>query len=157
VSKNYLTAEHRSASLRQFRKLTDTVSPACIHPDIEPTRIRKDEADVQSLVTLMEDTWTNPMDDSPSELISISTGTTATPEIEKDILNAYQIGETAYSEFKTKRMNSTKSEKFHDPLAKQNLKTFNNLKQQKIAGKSAREIVLKADHRLGALFSLLAV
>ena len=81
VSKYYLTAEHRSVSLRQFRAMVDVKNQTFVHPDLQPSRIKKDEADVQSLVDLMEDNWTNPLDNEPSDLISISTGTVAIPAI----------------------------------------------------------------------------
>jgi hypothetical protein len=157
VSKYYLTAEHRSASLRQFRTMVQMVDPEFVHPDLEPSRIRKDEAGVQSLVDMMEDNWTNPLEEGVSDLISISTGTAATPDIAHDLLQANVIGEKAYSDFKQKRVGPNKSEKFHGTLSKQNLKTFSNLKEQrKTTSKSQRETVLKADHRLFGRIILIA-
>jgi hypothetical protein len=54
VLKYYLTAEHRCAS-RQFREMINAHKSVFIHPDLQPSRIKKDEAGAQSLVDLMED------------------------------------------------------------------------------------------------------
>ena len=83
ISKYYLTAEYRSTSLKQFRTMIDMVNSESVHTDLEPSRIRKDEADVKSLVCLMDDNWTNPFDKGPTELLSISTGTVANLTIAK--------------------------------------------------------------------------
>ena len=41
-------------------------------PDLQRSRIRKNEADVESLVDLMENSWLNPMYPEETELVSIS-------------------------------------------------------------------------------------
>lgn len=56
----------------------------------------------------MEDNWTDAIDNGPSDLISISTSTTITPEIVDDMPSAYQIGYNAYINFTYERINPTK-------------------------------------------------
>jgi hypothetical protein len=41
--------------------MVEMVDPEFVHPDLEPSRIKKDESDVQSLVDMMESNWTNPL------------------------------------------------------------------------------------------------
>jgi hypothetical protein len=121
------------------------LDPECVHPDIEPSRIRKDEDGVQSLVDMMADNWINPLVEGSSDLISISTGTAATPDIAHDLLQANVIGEKAYSDF-------------HGTLSKQNLKTFRNLKEQrKTTGKSHSDLYSKqTTNSLGVFSSVIA-
>ena len=54
LSRYYLTAEHRTSWLKQLQDLTDIKPPGVSHHDLQPSRIRKDELAVQSLVDLME-------------------------------------------------------------------------------------------------------
>ncbi|KAK3741541.1 hypothetical protein QZH41_002925 [Actinostola sp. cb2023] len=155
VSKYYLTAEYRSTFLKQLRQMIELQTPGLHHADLGISRIKKDEADVQILVDLFEKNWTNPFDPS-DELVSISTGTAATPEISKDLLGAYTIGEQAYTEFKEKRIENESSQKFHDRLPKHNLKSFTNIKAKKKTKSSNKEAILKADHRLFGRMVLIA-
>ncbi|KAG0728083.1 hypothetical protein GWK47_033223 [Chionoecetes opilio] len=73
VARYYLTSEYRSRYLRQLRamvvgqKYTDFS-----HPDLQMPRIRRDEADVQSLVQLMETSWLNPFNAEQGDLVSLS-------------------------------------------------------------------------------------
>ena len=116
---------------------------------------------MQTLLHLLKTNWTNPFDYS-EELVSLSTGTTASPDISDDLLGAYTEGEKAYTEFK-KRIESGPSQesqekcpKFHDKLKRWNLKTFSSINKQKKTKTSNQEIVLKADHRLFGRMVLVA-
>lgn len=123
-----------------------SVSSETNHPDLSRTRIRKDEDAVQSLVTLMEDNWTDPFGPEPSELVCLSTGATASPKIATDLLTAQEQGNTAYLTFQEKRLDKQEIP-FFDRLPKMNLKTFDNKK--KTTNKAAnREIVMKSDRKL---------
>ena len=42
------------------------------HTDLEKTSIKRDESDVASMVDLLENNWTNPFGNDPSDLVSIS-------------------------------------------------------------------------------------
>lgn len=65
------------------------------HNDLQQSRIARDEADVKSLMEIMEESWINPFKGDPTELICLSSGKLATPEIEKDLLQAQAIGENS--------------------------------------------------------------
>ena len=64
----------------------------------------RDEADVQSIVKLLEDDWTNNFDPNEREFVSISTGTLVPPDVARDIIDAHKIGMAAYGEFKRDRL-----------------------------------------------------
>ncbi|KAG1664918.1 ATP-dependent RNA helicase DHX8 [Nymphon striatum] len=93
------------------------------HKDMQMTRIIKDEADVQALVTMLESNWINPFDENSQELVSISSGKLATPDITEDLLHAHESGKKAYDASKTERLEQEPpARKFHDPMKKLNLK-----------------------------------
>ena len=86
------------------------------HTDLEKTRIKRDESDVASMVDLLENNWSNPFGNNPSDLVSISTGTVASPVVATDLLAACEKGEHAYKESKQQRI--PKGDCFHDPIKK---------------------------------------
>ena len=69
------------------------------HTDLLKTRIKRYESDVASMVDLLENNWTNAFGYHPSDLVSISTGTVASPDVSTDLLAAREKGEHAYKEF----------------------------------------------------------
>ena len=81
-------------------------------------RIHKDESDIVAIVDILENDWTNPFDKDPTDLISISTGAAATPEVCNDLLNALQKGEDAYLTFQEKYLQEGKG--FYDSITKMN-------------------------------------
>ncbi|KAJ8398216.1 hypothetical protein AAFF_G00430600 [Aldrovandia affinis] len=62
VERYYLTCEYRSNYLKQLRRMVGCGMSHFSHPDLQMSRITRDEADVQSIVKLLEDNWTNPFD-----------------------------------------------------------------------------------------------
>ena len=95
------------------------------------------------MVDLLESNWTNPFI-SYQPFLSISTGATASQEIERDLSRAYLVGETAYQQFKKERLQPKKPPvKFHHTLRKQKLKTFSDLNKTKnVKKRKCNETVL---------------
>ena len=149
VSRYYMVAEYRSIFLGQLREMLHLKS-YFNHADLQKRRTERDEADVKSLVEMLENNWNNPFDNEKQELICISTGRVASPEVEEDSLCAKQRGEQAFLEFSRQRIESSPPKKnFHDKLSKLNLKTFSELNKKKtIRKESGKEIILKADRML---------
>ena len=139
-----VTISQRSVCLKELRRMTDVSSPTN-HPDLSRTRIRKDEDAVQSLVELMENNWTDPFGHS-SEVVCLSTGASASPDISRDLLTAQEKGNKAYLVFQEKRLDKQEVP-FFDPLPKLNLKTFDN-KKKATRKATNKEIVLKSDRKL---------
>ena len=147
VSKYYLTSEYHSAYLRQLREMVGQNDSPLTHPDLQFPRIRKDEADVQSIVDLLENCWANPLSPDQKELVSLSSATVAPPDVANDLLEAKKVGEEAYECFKNERL-ETATTKFHDTMKKMKLKTFSSI-QEKFSNKTqAKQVVLKADRNL---------
>ena len=104
VARYYMTSEYRSMYLRQLRDMIGHQNSDISHPDLQPPRIKRDEADVQSLVDLMETSWLNSFSPNHPELVSLSTATVAPPAIAEDLLGAHKIGEEAYKAFRQERL-----------------------------------------------------
>ena len=117
VARYYLTAEHRAMALRQLREHVSARCGGLSHTDLQHSRIKRDESDVTSMVDLLENSWSNPFHQDPSDLINLSTGAVATPEISNDIFKAQEKGEEAYQNFRVQRLE--KGEGFYDTLKKQ--------------------------------------
>ncbi|KAK3713975.1 hypothetical protein QZH41_005644 [Actinostola sp. cb2023] len=92
VSRYYMVAEYRSIFLSNLREMLHLKS-FYGHTDLQGTRITRDEEDVKSLVDLLENTWINPFDPDTQELVSISTGKVAPPEVQEHLLLAREKGQ----------------------------------------------------------------
>jgi len=92
------------------------------------------------------------------QLSSISTGAVATSAIAEYLATAYKVGEAAYADFKTTRLESQPpTVRFNDKLKKQKLKTFSALSKTKAVAKGKdTETVLCADRNLFAWMIIIA-
>ncbi len=88
------------------------------------------------MVDLLENNWTNTFGNDPSDLVSISAGTVASPDVSTDLLAALKKGEHACKEIEQQRMQ--KGDCFHDPIKKIKLKTFTAMKSKAAKGKPRR-------------------
>ena len=93
MSRYYLVAEYKAVYLRTLRDMIGRCSSKLHHPDRQSPRIRKDEADIKSLVDMMENNWMNILSPDESDLVSLSTGSAAPPAMVKDLLRAFEVGE----------------------------------------------------------------
>lgn len=125
VERYYLTSEYRSTYLKHLRQMVERGMSHLSHPDMQRPRITRDEADVQSMVKLLEDDWTNPFDPNESDLVIISTGTMGPPDVTRSLLDAHKTGTEAYKKFKQNRLEvSNPKTQFHDKITKKRLNTF---------------------------------
>ena len=158
VARYYMTSEYRSTFLRQLRSMVHVGQHDYFsHPDIRFPRIRKDEADIQSLIQLLDSSWLNPFNSDQDELVSISTATVAPAEVAIDLLESHKIGEEAYQAFKEKRLNTAvPSTKFHDKMSKLKLKTLSDITKKSRSRKNTNDVVLKAARKLFCQIILVA-
>ena len=103
VSRYYFIAEYMAVHMRMLRYMIGQDSSKLPHPDLQGPMIRTDEADIKSLIDLMENNWLNPLSPDESDLVSLSTGTVTPPEMVKDLLRPFDVGEEAYQTFKRTR------------------------------------------------------
>ena len=102
VRKFYLVAEYWSTFLGQFKDMLHISRFPSQHIDLQPTRTTRDESDVNSIISTLSNNWLNPFNLDLQDLICLSTGKVATPNVEHDLLQAKDIGETAYKAFHEK-------------------------------------------------------
>ncbi|KAG1650019.1 hypothetical protein GQR58_028409 [Nymphon striatum] len=156
LTRYYLTAEHRAEALRQLRDLISSGQSreGLNHADLQSSRVKRDENDVKSIVDMLENNWTNPFSNQPSDLVSLSTGAAATSAITSDLLKARSKGEEAFKIHK-ERLESGSG--FFDPIKKQNLQTFTVLQKNTVVNAGTnREMILKADNRVFGNMLLIA-
>jgi len=91
----------------------------------------------------------NPFSPEHGELVSLSTAAEAPPEMAKDLLEAYKVGEEAYQTFMQERLQEdVPSTQFHEKMTKMKLKTYSDIRKKPCSQGRAKEVVLKADRRL---------
>ena len=73
-------------------QLHDLLVKLVNHPDLQLSRIQKDEHNIQSLVDFMETSWINPLRHDQIEFINLSTATVAPSDIANDLLKPFKIG-----------------------------------------------------------------
>ena len=158
VNKYYLIAEYRSVFMRQLKDMLHLSTSKSKHTDLQPSRIAKDEADVKSIVSMLDGSWINPFLGSQQHLLCLSSGKLATPEIERDLLQAEASGEKAFRTFSSERLESDPPKvKFNDPMKKMKLKTFADLaKKSKVSKAAGKEVVIKADRAVFAQMIIIA-
>ena len=88
-----MNASRRAACYRNFKELVSFAGSKYCHSDLSPSRINKDEANIQAILDIFETTFSNPFDGY--DLIGLSSGKKATTEIQHDLLNAKHLGEVA--------------------------------------------------------------
>ena len=141
-----INASYR-ASLRGFLHEALTVKPKNYsHPDINPARIMKDEASVQSIVDTYLLKFMNPF--STSELISVSTGMIATPKLINDTNNAYQYGAERMASFIEDRLTNDAQKGVFDAIKKLKLSTFASLNKSVHVSVKDKILTVKADRNL---------
>ena len=125
LQRYYMAAEFRAMFLREMREMVGYAQGNNGHADLQKSRIKKDEKDVQDMTDLLLNSWLNPFSDESQPLAGISTS--AVP-----LAKAYLSGVAAYQDFKNNRLEPDKPlVKFHDTLKKQKLKTFTSMSKVK--------------------------
>ena len=124
------------------------------HSDLSNSSIKRDEFDIASLMDLLENNWTNPFQPSSTELVHLSTGLTAPPEVSADLLSVQQKGEEAFKEYQQQRLQTGVG--FYDGMKKLKLKTFGSVRVKSFRNKD-KEMVLRADRKVFGNMMLIAM
>ena len=80
--------------------------PIYKHPDLNPSRIKKDEAAVLKILETISTTFIDPL--NPQPLLSISNGVLATDKVSSDMLSAKAFGKAAMDELIRDRLSKKK-------------------------------------------------
>ena len=123
--------------------------------DLDKTRIETDENAVTNVMELVT-SMINPFDNSIEGLVHLSSGTVANEDIERDMSNMFQQGETAAMDFIQTNILSS-SPDIYSPIKKIKLKTFTSLSTKVHRKNKKGEIVaLKNSKNLFAKMLLIA-
>ena len=129
VNRWELNAAYRAQLRSCFYKHINYNQQMYKHADLYPSRIKKDEDDVQSILKTINESFIDPFNDLG--LLSISSGVIAMSKVETDCLSANQYGKKAMEKF----ISCDATHSLFDPMKKQKLSTFTNIYQQKLQSK----------------------
>ena len=106
--------------------------------DLKISEIKKSETYVRNTMDAFNN-FMNPFEvEDQSSLYCLSSGASVPQEVEQDLMNAQQYGKEALQEFIQERL-VDKKKKFHDPIKRQNLKTFSSIsKSVKVSNKDKK-------------------
>ena len=124
------------------------------HPDLNPPRIKKDEAAVLKILETISTAFINPL--SPQPLLSISNGVLATDKVSSDMLLAKAFVKAAMDEFIRDRLSEKKIHCFFDPIKKKKLATFTSMNKVKKCKVNSKIVSHQATTDLFAKISLVA-
>ena len=124
-----------------------------VHQALQPSRIKRDLNDVQSVMDLLKYTFINPAEES--SLISLSGGIIPTEAIRRDLENAYYKGKSAMDTFIDLRLvNMSKS--IYEPLKKLRLGTFTNINKKVKVKVKGREVQFSSQSEIFGKTALIA-
>ena len=100
-------------------------------------------------MSMLEVSWINPSKGKEQDLVWLSSGKLATPELKKD-LQVEAFGEKASKTFAKDQLESDPPKvKFPEKMTKLKLKTFDDLsKKMKVQKGANKEVIIKADYAL---------
>jgi hypothetical protein len=106
------------------------------------------------VVDPLDNDWINPFVLGDDDILSVSTGCKASPEVKRDLLTAREKEETTYQQFVDMRL--SKCIDFFQPIQKQKLKAFSCDQVVKKTTADPNMVVLRADHHLFGRMLLIA-
>lgn len=127
VRTNHVRSQYVNATLSMADMLSGTTE-GTKHHDIRPAEILKSEKLVVRTREAVE-SFINPFDvENKNHLLILSSGASATPEVEKDVLRAEQAGDDAKEIFITARLEAGRD--FFEPVKRLNLKTLADMNKK---------------------------
>ena len=124
------------------------------HLNLNPSRIKKDENDVQHILVIIETTFIDPF--CPSQLMSISTDILANEKVESDILSAKEKGQAAFDTFVKTRLPKEKTMSIFNSIKKIKLSSFSSVNKTKTCKVNSKIVPVQASKELFAKISLVA-
>ncbi|XP_049332864.1 uncharacterized protein LOC111197609 isoform X2 [Astyanax mexicanus] len=141
-----LSQHERAAIARQCESMAGKSPEIRKRKDLDTTRIHADEKAVTRIISTL-DSMLNPFDTHRDGIVCLSSGAVATEEVQKDLLAAPEIGETAFNEFISQRL-LTPSVDIFAPIKAQKLKTFSDQAKTKKRPAASKDVILCADKKL---------
>ena len=157
LNKWFLTSPDRAAITTATKIMCglEENAPVGLHKECGSNRIKRDEADIQKLLSMFKSKLMTNMFELPHgsesecvQLVNIASGVVVPTEMVQSLVHAKDIGREKMDTFIQDRMDSnTKS--FWDAIPQLKLKTFANLAQKKIVrAKDEKAQMINADREL---------
>ena len=116
-----ITLTQRSMALSELYEMVNLQSGEQPEKQLTTSRIRRDNADMNSVTTTLTSTC-NPFDDAPADLVNISSGKAANEETTKFLLSTLKRGRTLRIQFETEC--SEDESRFLKPVARTKVMNF---------------------------------
>ena len=139
-----------SSSFKEMFRVLDEIE---FSKELTTKRIKKDEADVQSMINTITEKMVNPWEFDPENtekdpFLNIATGLVPPPDVAKSLLTAKEQDQKATNYFIDHNLASDEKS-FWTPITKMKLKTFASLgKPLKSAKSKEKQILINADRQL---------
>ena len=116
-----INASYRASLYSHLQEFLGANTKKYVHADLQKSRIRKDQNDITSMLSIIEECFIDPFGENP--LLSISNGMLATQKLTLDTLNDFKLGTGRMDTFIEERC-IEKSKCFFDQLERFNIETF---------------------------------
>ena len=113
-----INSSYRASLRKCFHEHLQYETQNYIHKDLTPSRIAKDEKDIQSVLNVLTEMFIPPFSDQPQ--LSMSTGTVVPDSVADRILSAKYIGESAMKSFIDTKLSEEATLSFFDQIKKNN-------------------------------------
>ena len=117
-----ITAAYRAGIRKCLLEHLSFKKQKYLHNDLSPSRILRDEEDVQSLIEVLTSIFIHPFSEMP--LTSISTGISLSDDISDRILNAKAEGTKEWKKFINERLQHDSKISFFDTIKRCNIPPF---------------------------------
>ncbi|XP_038063921.1 uncharacterized protein LOC119734467 [Patiria miniata] len=151
ASNRWIRAHHeRAAITRQCEEMAGKGQKMATRKDLTKRRMTRDEQDVQTIMTTIS-TMINPFDNDPetdpTELIHLSSGVIASPEVCTDLMKAHEKGNAAFVTYCKDRLQGGETD-LNKPLKRMKLKTFTNMAKTVATKVKGKDVSTKSDREL---------
>lgn len=149
-----LNATYRASLREVFHQHLNFSNQKHRHKDLSPARIRKDETAVQSILSILQETFVHPFAELP--LLSISRGIALDEVVTNKMLTASEIGKKLMITFNKERLEEGHTLSIFDRMKKQKLPTFSNIPLSKAAKQKTRLVAVESTKELFAKIAIIA-
>ena len=119
-----INASYRASLYSHLQEFLGTNTKKYVHTDLQKSRIRNDQDDVTSMLSIIEECFIDPFSENP--LLSISNGLLATEKLVSDSFDDFKFATERMDTF-IKQPCTEKSKDFFDSLKRINIETFSKL------------------------------
>ena len=124
VNRWTINASYRASLYSHLQEFLGVNTKKYVHADLQKSRLRNDQDDITSMLSIIEECFVGPFSENP--LLIISNGMLATEKLVLDTFNNFKLGTERMDTFIEERC-IEKSKDFFDPLKRINIETFSKL------------------------------